>query len=163
MNYTSHEELHNLIKKVLFDNYAVAATNIVYLEELTGKSYVIYMTQFRDILTHLVHIYEFENLFDETSKASILSQLERIKGHLERIVIDSYQKICACHLKTIEDSVKAREWSAIKTQIAQQVRDLRISSADIDSLTFDEKKENFQKLIKYMESIINKFQLTFSD
>ena len=163
MNYTSYEELHILIKSVLDDNYAVAAANIVYLEELTKKSYVIYMTQFRDILTHLSHIYELENLFDDKTKASVLAQLERIKGHLERIVIDSYQKICACHIKTIEDSVQAREWPAIKTQIAQQIRDLRISKADIVSLTFKEKKANFQKLIKYMESIINKFQLTFSE
>lgn len=162
MNYTSYEELHNLIKSVLDDNYAVAAANIVYLEELTKKSYVIYMTQFRDILTHLSHIYELENIFEAKTKASILAQLERIKGHLERIVIDSYQKICACHAKTIEDSVQAREWPAIKTQIAQQIRNLRISNAEIESLTFKEKKKNFQKLIKYMESIINKFHLTFS-
>lgn len=163
MNYTSYEDLHNLIKSILNDNYAIAVTNIVYLEELTKKSYVIYITQFRDILTHLAHVYELDNLFEDKTKSSVLAQLERLKGHLERIVIDSYQKICACHLKTIEESIQAREKSAIRTQIAQQIRDLRISKADIVSLTFSEKKENFQKLIKYMESIINKFQLTFTD
>ena len=163
MNYTSHEELHNLIKSVLDDNYAIAAANIVYLEELTKKSYVIYMTQFRDILTHLSHIYELDNLFEEETKNAVLSQLERIKGHLERIVIDSYQKICACHLQTIGDTVHAKEWPAIKTQIAQRIRDLRISKPDVASISFREKKENFQELIRYMESIINKFQLTFTD
>ena len=163
MNYTTFEELHNVIKSILDDNYSIAAANIVYLEELTGNSYVIYMSQFRDILTHLSHIYELDNLFDDQIKTSVLAQLERLKGHLERIVIDSYQKICACHLKTIEESVQPREWPAIKTQIAQQIRDLRISKVDITSLSFSEKKQNFQKLIKYMESIINKFELTFTD
>lgn len=163
MNYTSYEELHNLIKSILDDNYTIAVANIFYLEELTKKSYIIYMTQLRDILTHLTHIYELNNLFDDKTKSSVLVQLERVKGHLERIVIDSYQKICACHLKTIEESGQARNWPAIKTQIAQQIRDLRISRADIVSLTFSEKKQNFQELIKYMESIINKFQLIFID
>lgn len=163
MNYTSYEELHNLIKNILTDNYAIAVANIVYLEELTKKNYVIYMTQFRDILTHLIHIYELNDIFNEETKVSVLAQLERLKGHLERIIIDSYQKICASHFKTIEESIKSREWFAVKTQIAQQIRDLRISKADIASLSFSKKKENFQKLIKYMESIINKFQLTFTD
>lgn len=163
MNYTTYEELHNLIKSILDDNYAIAAANIVYLEELTKTSYVIYMTQFRDILTHLSHIYEIDNLFEEDKKTAVLSQLERIKGHLERVVIDSFQKICGCHLQTIEESVQPKEWPALKTQIAQQIRDLRISKPDINSLSFNDKKENFQKLIEYMESIINKFQLTFTE
>lgn len=33
MNYTSYEELHNLIKSILDDNYAIAVANIVYIEE----------------------------------------------------------------------------------------------------------------------------------
>lgn len=64
------------------------------------------MTQFRDVLTNLAHIYELNDIFNDETKSSVLTQLERLKGHLERIVIDSYQKICACHLKTIEESVQ---------------------------------------------------------
>ena len=160
IDYNTYEDFHNLVKDVLCDNYAVASANIIYLEELASTNYVIYLTQFRDVLMHLTHIYETENIFDSTRKSDVLTQLERIKGHLERIVIDSYQKICVCLKEMIENSVQQSEWLTIKTQLAQRIKDLRISDT---SVSFSERKENFQKLIEYMESAINKFCPTFGN
>lgn len=160
MDYNTYDGLHNLVKDVLCDNYAVASANIIYLEELTSKNYVIYLTQFRDVLMHLTHIYETENIFDSTRKSDVLTQLERIKGHLERIVIDSYQKICVCLKEMIENSVHQSEWLGIKAQLAQRIKDLRISDTNI---SFSERKENFQQLIEYMESAINKFRPVFGN
>lgn len=160
IDYNTYEDFHNLVKDVLCDNYAVASANIIYLEELASTNYVIYLTQFRDILMHLTHIYEIDDIFSSTGKNDVLTQLERIKGHLERIVIDSYQKICVCLKEMIENSVQQSEWLTIKTQLAQRIKDLRISDT---SVSFSERKENFQKLIEYMESAINKFCPTFGN
>ena len=91
MDYNNYEELHELIKKVVGENYTLASANIIYLEELDSKSFVIYMTQFRDAFTHLANIYSTDVMLN---KEYVLEQLERVNGHLERIVIDSYRKIC---------------------------------------------------------------------
>lgn len=150
MNYSTYEELHNLIKTVVKENYTLASANIIYLEELDSKSFVIYMTQFRDAFTHLVNLYSTDVL---ANKEYVLEQLERVNGHLERIVIDSYRKICDRFLWTIRKTKRWRNIPAYELQIAQKIKALRMCE---EGLTFDMKKQGFQELIAYMETILNK-------
>lgn len=150
MDYNNYEELHNLIKNFVYKNYTLASSNIIYLEELDSKSFVVYMTQFRDAFTHLTNVYSVD-IFEK--KTYVLEQLERVNGHLERIVIDSYRKICDSLLCTIRKTKKRRDIHVYELQVAQEIKALRICD---ESLTFDKKKKSFQDLIAYMETILNK-------
>lgn len=150
MDYNTHEELQNLISDIVVSKYSLASANTIYLEELDSKSFVVYMTQFRDALTHLVNIFSV-NIFEK--KDYVLEQLERVNGHLERIVIDSYRKICDRYLFTIKKTKRWKDVKAYEIQIAYQIKNLRICD---ETVTFDIKKQGFQKLISYMEEILEK-------
>lgn len=150
MDYKTYEELHNEISKIVSEKYKLAAANVIFLEELHSKNFVIYMTQFRDVLTHLSNIYSVDVF---ARKTYVLEQLERINGHLERIVIDSYRKICDIYLYSIRKSVKWINIRAYEMQIAQQIKQLRMCDS---TLNFEEKCNGFQELISYMEEILKK-------
>lgn len=150
MDYNNYEELHELIKKVVGENYTLASANIIYLEELDSKSFVIYMTQFRDAFTHLANIYSTDVMLN---KEYVLEQLERVNGHLERIVIDSYRKICDRFLWAIRKTKKWKDVSNYELQIAQKIKELRMCE---ENISFEQKKNGFHDLIIYMESILNK-------
>lgn len=150
MDYTTYEELHKEISKIVNEKYTLATANIIFLEELDSKSFVIYMTQFRDALTHLSNIYSVD-IFDR--KEYVLEQLERVNGHLERVVIDSYRKICDRFLCSILKNSKRKNIQVYKMQIAQRIKELRMCD---NTLSFDDKIKGFQNLISYMEEILNK-------
>lgn len=59
MDYNNFEELHQLIKSEISDKYIIASANIIYLEEIQQINCVVFITQFRDVLTHLSNIYSF--------------------------------------------------------------------------------------------------------
>lgn len=151
MDYTTREELHNLIKEVVCEKYMIASANIIYLEQLELRNFVVYMTQFRDSLTHLVNIYSVDDILNK--KDYILEQLERINGHLERIVIDSYRKICDSLLGTIRKTKKWKDIHAMEVQTALKIKELRVCDND---MTFDKKKDGFQELVTFLEDIIKK-------
>lgn len=153
MNYNNYEELHKLISDVVDEKYIIAITNITYLEELNDKCYVIYMTQFRDVLNHLARIYSCKDIID--SKSEIIEQLERISGHLERVVIDSFRKITDSLLKNVLATCKPRNKNVFKFQIAQKVKDLRLSNQDI---TYEMKLKGFQDMVEYLENLLKKEQ-----
>lgn len=150
MDYKTYEELHNEISKIVSEKYKLAAANVIFLEELHSKNFVIYMTQFRDVLTHLSNIYSVDVF---ARKTYVLEQLERINGHLERIVIDSYRKICDIYLYSIRKSVKWINIRAYEMQIAQRIKQLRMCDS---TLNFKDKCNGFQELISYMEEILKK-------
>ncbi len=150
MDYNSYEELHNLITSLVCKNYKLASSNTIYLEELDSKSFVVYMTQFRDAFTHLMNVYSVD-IFEK--KNYVLEQLERVNGHLERIVIDSYRKICDSLLCAIRKTKNWRDVHGYELQVAQKIKALRICE---EGLTFDMKKKSFQDLIDYMETILKK-------
>lgn len=150
MDFTNYEELHKLIKKELSDKYVIASANIIYLEELEQRNYVVFITQFRDVLTHISNIYLAEDIF--MSKDFVLEQLERAKGHLERIVIDSYMKIGELLLKKIKRRARGKASVSLEVQIAQKIKSLRLAEKNI---TFEEKCSGYQQLIEMMENIID--------
>ena len=120
------------------------------IEELDSKSFVIYMTQFRDAFTHLVNIYLTDIMLN---KDYVLEQLERVNGHLERIVIDSYRKICDRFIWAIRKTKKWKDVSNYELQIAQKIKALRMCE---ENISFEQKKDGFYNLIVYMEAILNK-------
>lgn len=151
MDFNNYEELHKLIAEVVDEKYKIAIANITYLEEIDNKCYVIYMTQFRDVLNHLSRIYSCEDIV--SSKAEITEQLERISGHLERVVIDSFRKITDSLLRNVLATCKPRDKNAFRIQIAQEVRDLRLSNQEV---SFEDKLEGFQKMVEYLEELLKK-------
>ena len=149
MDYNNFEELHQLIKSEISDKYIIASANIIYLEEIQQINCVVFITQFRDVLTHLSNIYSFENIID--SKEEILIQIERAKGHLERLCIDTFLKITEIHLKKIKIKTRGKEAISLETQIALKVKALRVTEK---SVSFEEKCKGYRELIKFQEAIL---------
>lgn len=149
MDYSNHEELHQLIKQEISDKYVIASANIIYLEELQQVNYVVFITQFRDVLTHLSNIYLADDIL--VSKEYILVQLERAKGHLERLCIDTYLKITELLLKKVRAKARGKAVISLETQIALKVKELRMTDK---SLTFEQKCSGYRELIKMQEEII---------
>lgn len=149
MNYNNFEELHQLIKTEISDKYVIASTNIIYLEELQQINCVVFITQFRDVLTHLTNVYLQNDII--ASKDYILSQIERAKGHLERLCIDTYLKIAEILLKKVRAKARGKAAISLETQIAIKIKELRITDK---SVPFEEKCSGFQELIKLQEEII---------
>lgn len=150
MDYANFEELHNLIKEEIADKYVIASANIIYLEELQQTNYVVFITQFRDVLTHLTNIYLADDI--NVSKEYVLSQVERAKGHIERITIDTFVKISELLFKKIKRITSSREFVSYQVQIAQKIKALRLSD---NSLSFEQKCSGYRELIKTLEEIIN--------
>ena len=151
MNYNNHEELHQLIKQEISDKYVIASANIIYLEELQQVNYVVFITQFRDVLTHLANIYLADDIL--VSKDYVLVQLERAKGHLERLCIDTYLKITELLLKKLRTKARGKAVISLETQIALKVKELRMTDKN---LTFEQKCSGYRELIKMQEEIIAK-------
>lgn len=151
MDFNNYEELHKLIAEVVDEKYKIAIANITYLEEIDDKCYVIYMTQFRDVLNHLSRIYSYTDIIN--NKIEIIEQLGRISGHLERVVIDSFRKMTDSLLRNVLTACKTRDKNAFKIQIAQKVRDLRLSSQDV---SFEDKLDGFQKMVEYLEDLLQR-------
>ncbi len=151
MNYNNHEELHQLIKQEISDKYVIASANIIYLEELQQVNYVVFITQFRDVLTHLANIYLADDIL--ISKDYVLVQLERAKGHLERLCIDTYLKITELLLKKLRTKARGKAVISLETQIALKVKELRMTDKN---LTFEQKCSGYRELIKMQEEIIAK-------
>lgn len=154
MDYSNYEELHALIRSVIVDNYNTATENIVYLEEMNDKNYIVYIAQLRDVLSHLVTLYTFNDIV--ASKGVILTQLERAKGHLERVVIDSFMKICASLLGAIDDVAPYKERLAIRAQIAERVKTLRINDT---TLPFDDRKKGFKETVRLIQDVLDNLSI----
>lgn len=151
MNYSTYEEFHDLMRNLFHKKYTVAMENIIYLEELYSRNFIVYITQLRDALNHISNIFLLEDIFSAENKKRVLSNLEKIDGHVERIVFDTFKKICDYYVGNISKLSSEQIWISQRTQIAAKVRDLRISNPNTN---YDEKKEGYVSLIKFLEEML---------
>lgn len=143
MNYASYEELYALIRQVIYADYKIAAGNVVYLEDLEDKSYVVYMEKFRDVVSHLSAIYRFSDPLAPDAKVAILEQLEWMKHHIEQIVTDSAVKICDVLRAKLRVLLSDRDYANLKVQLAMQITQLHLA----EQIPYSERRDGLAKVI----------------
>jgi len=150
----TYEQLHELIQKINNRFYIPCCENIIYLEEICNENAIAYVISLRDSFSHLVKIYDVDNLTAHENKIKIERQLERYSGHLERLLFDTYQKIISIKTCELYSQLSDKDKITVKTQIALEVKNLRVVA---DETTTDEKIEGYKKIIDLIEEIFKKF------
>jgi hypothetical protein len=152
--FKTHQDLYELIQKINKKYYIPSCENIIYLEEICDENAIAYVISLRDSYSHLIKIYEVNDINTHDNKAKIERQLERYSSHLERLLFDTYQKIISIKSNELWNQLPVRDKPAIKSQIALEVKNQRIVA---DEATTDEKIEGYKKIIDLIEEIFKKF------
>jgi hypothetical protein len=151
-SYNSIEELYGLISHISKKYYEPLSANIIYLEEYTHKNQVAFIIELRDAYSHLAMVFSVDNVLASDKKEIIQSHLSKYASHLERALLDSYIKIASIEYRYLMAILPRKDGIAIKPQIAQTIKDLRIMTLDNDT-----KITGYCALIKYIEDIRNQF------
>jgi hypothetical protein len=160
LDYENHQGLIRIISDINKKYYEPARNNIFFIEEYERKNCIAYMAQIRDAYNHLMEIFKHEDIIK--NKEKIKKQLIDYLGHLERIIIDTFQRITELKFASLLESVqriKSDDLSAIKTQIAIKIKDLRIMS---ESISTDEKIIGYNSLIQRLDDLLIKYHAAYS-
>jgi len=151
-----YQNLQDILDKVSYINkvyYTPAACNILYLEESNKEISVIYMIAMRDAHSHLEKALEYFNrengVLNDDSRTKITRQLERYLGHLEELLYDTYLRIINEKLNVLLKRLRKKEQDIVKSQLSSQIQSVRTMGDDI---SIEQKKENFEKIIEYIEN-----------
>jgi hypothetical protein len=147
--YTTVEELYELIAGINRKYYMQLLVNILYLEEYLNRNLVVFLTVLRDTHAHISVIFNHQNVLDPQSKGIIRTHLGKYANHLERGVVDTFTKIASIKRNYLISVCKNK--SATKARLAQKISELRV----IDAAN-DVKIEKYKELIRYMDMLIDK-------
>jgi hypothetical protein len=125
IEYSTHDELFDLIRQINVKYYERFNGNILYLEELADRIFIIYIIEFRDAYSHLVRIFDYD-IFSETGKKNVQYHLREYVTHLQRGLLDTFRKILALEFGTLKKSIHRNNVKAVEIQIAKKASDLRI-------------------------------------
>jgi hypothetical protein len=153
-DYNSADELFALVRAINQKYYKQASANVIYLEEITDTNQVVYITQIRDAYSHLVKIFDYEDILDAENKSKIQVHLDRYSGHIERILLDTYRKIVSEKIKSLKAILNPNDIEAVKMQIAGRIKTLRVVD---DSFPNEDKIKGYDSLIQFIEDAFNKF------
>jgi hypothetical protein len=152
--YSTHEELFNIIKQINEKYYARFNANILYLEELGDRVYVVYIIELRDAYSHLVRIFDYD-IFSEAGKRNVRHHLNKYASHLQRGLFDTFRKILALELSSLKKSIHRNDVNAIETQIARKAADLRIMDA---KHSIDQRIEGYVDMMDFISKIRKKLE-----
>jgi hypothetical protein len=153
IKYSSTDELFALIKQINEKYYERFSANILFLEELCNKIFVIYIIQLRDAYSHLVRVFDFDVLSDQ-GKRNVQEHLSKYVNHLHNGILDTFRKILAMEFKFLMNVAPGRERKVIEYQVAKKAYDLRIMGRDI---SVDERIDGYIALLDYIAEIRAKF------
>ena len=60
LNFSSSDELNELIRQINVKYYEHFNANILYLEELADRIFIIYIIELRDAYSHLVRVHDYD-------------------------------------------------------------------------------------------------------
>jgi hypothetical protein len=151
-DFNTIEELYSLICQINRKYYVPLSANIIYLEEHTCKNQVAFIIALRDAYAHLAMVFSIDDVLSPSGKENIQNHLSKFSSHLERALLDSYIKIASIEYGYVMESIPRKSKLAIKIQVAQKIKSLRIMT-----LTNDDKIAGYNELIKFLEDIRNQF------
>jgi len=149
--YSSREELFKLIKQINDKYYERLNANILFIEELCDRIFVVYIVVLRDAYSHLIRIFDYD-ILSEQGKINAKNQLDKYLTHLQRGLIDTFRKILALEFKLLMDSIFRKDKKAIEYQIAKKAHELRI----MKDISIDERIQGYILLLDHISEIRNK-------
>jgi len=152
--YHTHQDLFGIINGINERFYKPASENIVYLEELCNENAIAYIISLRDAYSHLVKIFEFDDILAHDNRLRIERQLERYSAHLERLLFDTYQKIISIKSSELWKILSDKDKAAVKSQVALEVKKQRVVD---DGTTIAKKIEGYINIIDFIENTYKKF------
>jgi hypothetical protein len=152
IEYSTHEELLNLIKQINEKYYERFNANILYLEELSDSIYVTYIIELRDAYSHLVRIFDYD-ILSESGKENVRHHLGEYISHLQRGLFDTFRKILGIEFSSLLKSIHKNNVEAIKTQIARKAADLRVMDK---TRSIDQRIEGYIDLMDFISQIRKK-------
>jgi hypothetical protein len=149
LDFTTSDELIGLIKKINEQYYERFNANILYLEELADRIFVIYIIVLRDAYSHLVRVYDYDIKSTE-GRQNIKNHLEKYIAHLQRGLIDTFRKILDLEMKSLLNTIHRKNVKAVTYGIAQKAHELRIMGKDT---SIDKRIEGYLSLLEHISDI----------
>jgi hypothetical protein len=153
LDFNSAGELCERIRQVNEKYYEPYNANVLYLEELTDRTFTAYIIDMRDAYTHLVRVFDYD-IQNPKGKDNAKSHLHEYLNHLQNGIYDSYRKLVDVLMVQLKEIVPEKDMNAIRTQLAQRAAELRIMAKGV---TIDDKIERYKAYLAYLEDIKNKF------
>ena len=153
--YSSVDELFELIRQINTKYYERLNANILYLEELADKIYVVYIIELRDAYSHLVRIFD-DDILSPEGRRNVQQHLLGYSDHLQRGLLDTFRKILALEFKSLLKSVHRKNVSAIELQVAKKASELRVMDKQH---SVDERIDGYVQLMNYISETREKLSI----
>ena len=161
MTYNSYEELYKLIQEINNKFYFKILENCFFLEEAKNKNYVIFMKEIRDSYSHLARVFKNDNPLGSSSKNTILKELDKFSGHLERLAIESIKLVLNYYIEIITLYYKNKNLKdaldLLNLNIARKIKELRLN---INSISFEDRYNGYTEIVKYLDDYIEKNKIS---
>jgi hypothetical protein len=125
LDFTTNDELNELIRQININYYERFNANILYLEELADKIFVIYIIELRDAYSHLVRVFDYD-INNQDGKRNAWQHLDKYIGHLQRGLLDTFRKILEIEYKQARKVVHRNNVRAFDQYVAQEAARLRV-------------------------------------
>jgi len=146
LNFSSSDELNELIRQINIKYYERFNANILYLEELADRIFIIYIIELRDAYSHLVRVHDYD-INNPDGKQNIKSHLEKYINHLQNGLLDTFRKILEVEYRTARAAVHRNNVRAFDQYVAQKAADLRVMN---ETNTVDNRINGYIELLQYL-------------
>jgi hypothetical protein len=152
IEYSTQEELFNLIRQIDVKYYERFNANILYLEELADRIYVVYIIGLRDAYSHLIRVFDYD-ILSVPGKKNVQYHLGEYVTHLQRGLLDTFRKILALEFGALKKSIHRNDVKAVEIQIAKKAAELRIMN---ETHSIDQRIDGYINLMDFISDIRKK-------
>ena len=150
--YSSGEELTELIRQINVKYYDRFNANILFIEELADRIFVVYIIVLRDAYSHLVRLFDYD-ILSEQGKKNVQNHLGEYVSHLQRGLLDTFRKILALEYKSLKKVIHRNNIQAIEYQVAQKAASLRVMDGNN---SVDRRIDGYMELMGFISDIRKK-------
>jgi hypothetical protein len=145
-NFSSAAELNELVRQINKKYYERLNANILYLEEIEDKIFIIFIIEYRDAYSHLVRVFDYD-INTDIGKHNALQHLEKYVNHLQKGLLDTFRKILEVEYKSARKTVHKNNIRAFDQYIAQKATSLRVMN---ETNTIDNRIDGYIELLQYL-------------
>jgi len=146
LDFSSTDELNELIRQIDIKYYERFNANILYLEELADQIFIIYIIELRDAYSHLVRVFDYD-INTATGKQNAQSHLGKYVNHLQKGLLDTFRKILDVEYKSARKAIHRNNVRVFDQYIAQRAADLRVMDG---TNTVDNRIDGYINLLQYL-------------
>jgi hypothetical protein len=148
LEFSTTDELNELIRQINKNYYERFNANILYLEELANNIYVIYIIELRDAYSHLKQIFDYD-ITNHNEKKKLQTHLEKYVNHLQNGLLDTFRKILSIEYSSARKTIHRKNLYVFDQYIAQEASRLRIMS---EENPIDNRIKGYIELMNYLSN-----------